>query len=117
MNQAGHDVVDHDHAPTIGQLKDARALARGAGRIIRRAQDPGVAIDGADQLALVPDMIAGGDGIDADRIEALADLVGYPEAGRRVLAIDHAEIDTQRRPYARQLGDDRIPARPTEHIS
>ena len=51
--------------------------------------------DVRDDLALVPDMIAGGDDVDAGGVELLADLVGDAEAVRGVLAIGDDKIERE----------------------
>jgi hypothetical protein len=114
--QPGHDVDDGDPAP-VAKLVGAGALARRAGREVDGAQQARVGVDRGDDLALIPDMIAGGDAVDAGGIEALTDLVGDAEPGRRVLAVDGDEVEGEGITQARNFLDHRVAARPTEDIA
>ena len=90
------------------RLEQPDAVPGRAGGKILGPQQSGMAVDELGRVLLVPDMIAGGDDIDAGAIELLADRLGDAEAAGGVLAIDHHEIELQIAAQARQhLGDGR----------
>ncbi len=80
-------------------------------------QQARIAVDIGNDLAPVPDMVAGGDDIDAAGIEFGADLVGDAEAVRGVLAVDDDEIERQFAAQARQMRADHLAPRPPDHIA
>ena len=114
--QTRHGIHHHQAAP-VGQREDAMALARRARREVDRSQQAGIAVDVGDDLAFVPDMVAGGDDIDPGGIELGADLVGDAEAMRRVLAIDDDEIERELTPEARHMRDHNLAARAADDIA
>ena len=73
--------------------------------------------DVGDDLALVPDVVAGGDAVDAGLVQLGADLGGDAEARRRVLAVDRHEIETEFAPQARDFLDHRIAAGPADDVT
>ena len=87
------------HAGLRGSLEDA--IAGKAGLEVGRAQDAAGAILAigrhgvqiVDQLALVPDVIAGGEHVRAQVEEVFGDLRGDAEAAGGVLSIDDDEFD------------------------
>ena len=92
-------------------------LPRRAGREVQRPQQPRVAVDIADDLAPVPDVVAGGDDVDAAVIELGADLVGDAEAVRGVLAVDDDEIEPSSWRSRGMCGDDRVAPGPPHHVA
>ena len=56
---------------------------------------PRVAVDVGDELALVPDVIAGRQDVDAAIVELAAKALGQAKAAGRVLGIDDDEIERE----------------------
>ena len=77
----------------------------------------GITGDIGDDLAAVPDMVSGGDDIDAGGIEFAADLVCDAEAGGGVLAIDDDEIEGQLAAETRQVFDHARPSRAADDVA
>ena len=92
--QPAHQIDDEGAAPIVERVQPPAGAGRGR-RKIRRAQDARVAVDIGDQLALVPDMVAGGQDIDAAIVELAADPLGQAKAARRVLGVDDDEIERE----------------------
>ena len=107
----------HHHNSLAGSLIDAHAAPGRSLREILRAQEPLVAIDGGDDLASIPDMIAGGHDIGAGLVELARDLIGDADAARGVLAVDDNEINCESRPQAGQMFLDRVTAGAADHIA
>ena len=61
---AAHD-IDDQHARAVPGLDQRRAAAGRAGRIVDRADETRRALDEDQRLALVPGMVAAGDGVGA----------------------------------------------------
>ena len=72
---------------------EVRAPPGRAGRKVHRAQQPRLALDEDERLALVPGMVAEGDGIGAGGQELVADRLGDAEAAGGVLAVDDDAIE------------------------
>ena len=89
----------------------AAPRARRAGREIRRAQQPRLALDIGDDLALVPGMVAGGQHIGAGIVKLAANLLGQAETVRRVLGVDDRDIDLEVAAQPRQMRLHRVAAR------
>ena len=87
--------MDDQDPAAARRIKDADAPSRRAGGVVHRPQEPGIAVDVIDDLAAVPDMIAGGDNVDPGVVELLANLGRDAEAMGRVLAVDDDEIEGQ----------------------
>ena len=77
------------------------AAAGRAGGEVERADDARLAVDVADQLALVPDMVAHGDDVGTGGQELVGDGGGEPVAAGGVLAVDDDRIELERRRAAR----------------
>ena len=77
------------------RLEQVGAPARRAGREVERPQQALVLGDVGDDVALVPDMVAGGDAVDAGIVQLGADLGGDAEARGGVLAVDDDEIEAE----------------------
>ena len=114
--ESRHRVDDQNLAP-VGERENAGALAGRAGRKIDRAQQTRIAVDIGNDLAPVPDVIAGRHHVRAGGVELGADLVGDAEAMRRVLAVDRDEIEAELTPEAWQLGDDDIAPGAADHVA
>src|SRR5208282_3377880 len=78
-------------------------------------------IDGAvevvGEFALVPDMISGGEHVDAEIEKLLGDLRGEAEATGGILSVGNAEIDAVLPEQRRNLLAHNRPPRPPENIS
>ncbi len=99
---AAHDVGHHD-ARAVPREIEARAAARRAGGEIGRPQETVLARGEVQRLALVPDMVAGGDHVGAGLERGAEDVVGDAEAAGRVLAVDDDEIEPEIRNQPGQL--------------
>ena len=84
-------------------VDDPAAASGRAGRIIRRPDDPVGLVERAAELALVPDVVAGGDEVDAGREHLVGGLLREPEAAGGVFAVGDHEIDVVL--FAEQAGD------------
>ena len=62
--EPAHD-VDDENACAVARLDQVGAAARRAGRVIHRPEQPRLALDEDERLALVPGMVAERDGIGA----------------------------------------------------
>ena len=90
---------------------------RRAGRIVQRAQHAMVAVDLGDQVALIPDMVAGGDAVGAGLVELGGDLRGDAESAGGVLAIDDDKIGVQPAAQHREMLQRGPPAAAADHIA
>ncbi len=84
---------------------------------VRGAQQTGVALDVLDQLALVPDVVAGREDVGAGIVQLAGQPLGQAETMRRVLRIDDHKIGGEVAPQRRQVGLDRLPPGPPDHIA
>src|SRR5690606_1905122 len=114
--QPPHQVQHHDPA-AARRLIDADPAARRSRRIVLRPEQPRIAVDEADSLALVPHVVAGGDDIDAGGVELRADFLGDAEAGSRVLAVDDDEIEGELAAQPRQMLEHHLAAGPPHQIT
>ena len=74
-------------------LPDVRAAAGLARGVVERAQELGDEVDDADDLLLVPDVVAGGQAVDPRVEDLVADLLGDAEAAGGVLDVGDAVVD------------------------
>ena len=93
------------------------ARTRRAFREVRRTQEAGVAVDIRDELPLIPDVVPGGQDIDAAIVEFAAEALGKPEPAGRVFRVDHDEVDRQFVAQPRHVLLDGVPARAADHIA
>ena len=77
----------------VPRARDVAAVARHAGGVVGRPQQPRLGADVVERFFLVPDVIARGHDVDAQVEELVADLPRDAEAGGRVLAVGDDEID------------------------
>src|SRR5260370_35602413 len=92
----------------------------GTGRAFREVggtQDAGIAVDVGDQLALVPDMVPGGQDIDAAIIELAAKALCQATAARRIFGVDDNEVDGELTAQGREALLDRIPPGAPDHVA
>ena len=74
----------------LSALADVRAAAGLAGRVVERAQQLGDEVDHAQDLLLVPDVVARGHAVHPGVEDLVADVLGHAEAARGVLDVgDH----------------------------
>ena len=89
---AAHD-IEHQHAGAVASLADGDAAARRAGRKIDRPDHARLPFDEDQGLALVPGVVAERDDVRAGVQDVVGNRLGDAEAARRVLAIDHDEVE------------------------
>ena len=86
-------------------------------REIGGPQDARVAADIRDKLALIPDVIAGRQDIDAAIVEFAAEALGQSETARGVLGVDYDEVNSEISPQLRQIFFDGVAARAAHHVA
>ena len=79
--------------PRAPPLADVRPAAGLAGGVVERAEELGNEVDDAQDLLLVPDVVARGEAVDPHVEDLVADVLRDPEAARRVLDVGHAVVD------------------------
>ena len=114
--QPSHRVDNEDRA-AVGQRENAVAVAGRAGRKIDRAQQTRIAADIRNDLALVPNVIAGGDDVASRGVEIAAIFLGDTEAMRRVLAVDDDEVERQFAAQPFHVPGDHVAAGAAHHIA
>ena len=110
MKSAPMTLTTRTRAPFFAVI-DVGAAAGRARRIVDRAQEAVVALGEGQRLALVPDMVAGGDAVGAGVEQLLQDLLGDAEAAGGVLAVDDDEVEAMLCDEAGKLRGDRRAAR------
>src|SRR5579875_3941001 len=127
-------VVGHEDLPlqiddrkclAIGQRALKDAVAGRSRRVVGGADDAARALLAFgrhglhifDQLALVPDMIAGGDDMRAEIKEFFGDGGSYAEAPGCIFTIDDEQIDAVRLEDVRQMLPDDAPSGAAEDIA
>ncbi len=111
-----HDVDDR-HLRAVAGRVDVDAASRRSGREIDRTQQARLPVDIDEGFALVPDVVAGGHHIGARIHHILKDLLGDAEAGGRILAIHHDEIEAVFLDQARQSLNGSGAAGPADQIT
>jgi hypothetical protein len=94
--------VDYQHVGTVRRLEQAYTLSRRALRKIERPQQTVLTFDEDQRLALIPDVIAGGDNVCAGIEKLIRDDFGDAEAAGCVLAVHHDEVSRVARAQFRQ---------------
>ena len=89
---AAHGVDDRDLVAGIGVVDEPAAPGSLVG-VVDRAQDGPIGVEVVVDLALVPDVVAAGDDVDAAAEQLLGQAGGQPRAGRHVLAVGDDEVD------------------------
>ncbi len=117
-------VVDLDgHESTALEADDERAVghdcaaARGGLRIVERAQDRCLAIHVRHHVLVVPDVVAGGDDVDAGVEQLFGHLGRDAETGGGVLAVANDEINLVFIPEAGQVFLNGLPAGPSNDVA
>ena len=103
-------------APFALSITDAPRPGR-AGRVIGRPDEPGLALDEDERLALVEGVVAKRHRIDADGAEIVEDGFGEAEAAGGVLAVDDDEIEPPAGAQNRNLLEDGGAARPADDVA
>ena len=85
--------VDDEDAGAVPGLDHGGAAAGRAGREVRRAHEPRLALDEDERLALVQGMVAERHGVGAGHQDLVADRLGDAEAAGGVLAVDDDAIE------------------------
>ena len=111
------DDLHDQHLAAVRQPQQGAAAPGRAGQHVERPDQARVLVDVADQLALVEDMIAGGDQIGAGGVEILADLGGDAEAAGGVLAVDDHDVQAEIGAQPRQPVDQHPPSGPADDVA
>ena len=85
-------VDDRDLVAAIGVMDEPAATGRLVG-VVDRPQDGAIGVEVLVDLALVPDVVAARDHVDAAAQQLLGEARGEAHAGRDVLAVRDHEID------------------------
>ena len=109
--------MHHDNPPPARVPEFGNSLARCPGREIFRPENPRFFIEMGNDIALVPDMVAGGDHIDADAIEFIADFRRDTEPAGRVFTIHDDEIEVIAFAQHGNMLDHGLAPGPPDHIA
>ncbi len=109
--------VDHADLDAVGRRERPPAAAGQARRIVRGPQDAVGLVQLAAELALVPDVVAAGDEVDAGREHRLGGLRGQAEAARRVLAVGDHRVDVVLLPRELEMLLENLAARRTHDVA
>ena len=102
----------------VGGLDQIAAPRPGVpGGIIGGADQPRLALDEDQRLALIEGVVAERHRVDAGGEELLADRLGDAEAAGGVLAVDDDEIEPPARAQERQPAEDRGAPRAPDHVA
>ena len=83
----------HDAEPSADDLDHGDPPARVALRIVGRADDALLAVEEGVDLGVVVGVVAERDGVDAHVEDRAGHLLGDADAPRRVLAVDHHDVE------------------------
>ena len=111
---AAHHVEDADVDALDGD--DPAAAAGRAGRIVRRPDDTVGFVELAAELALVPDVVAGRDEVDAGREHLLGGLPGKAETAGGVFAVGDADVDVVLFADERKMFGQRLASGSSDHV-
>ena len=111
-----HRVDDRDLVAGIGVV-DEPAAAGCLVRIVDRPQDGAIGVEVLVDLALIPDVVAAGDDVNAAVEQLLGQARGETGTGRHVLTVRDDEIDVPVVPQLRQDGGHRQPARLADDVA
>lgn len=94
--QSCHDIDDQDFF-AVGEGVEIKAFPRRAFGIVEGAQNARFGIDGADEFFLSPDVIAGGEYVDAEGKKFLRQFVGDAETGSCIFGVgdDHVRLQAR----------------------
>ena len=108
--------IDDQHVPPADPVQPPAGTRR-ALREIRRTQQARVAVDIGDELPLVPDVVAGGQDVDAAIVEFAAEALGQAESAGRVLRVDDDEVEREFVAQRRHVLLDGVAARAADHVA
>ncbi len=114
--QPRHDVDDQDVSPAC-RREHGNARPRGRPGIIVRAQNSFLGVEVRDDLALVEDVVAGGDRVRPGIEELVADLGRDAEAAGGVLAVDDDEVERELVAQPGEMLRHHRSARPANHVT
>ena len=114
---AALEVQDGDVGPVRGDVGAPATTRHALGPVVVRSQDPLVAVEGRQDLLLVPDVIARGDDIHARPVERLGGGRGEAHPSGQVLAVGGDEVHAVEIPQAGELPLDGLAARPADHVA
>ena len=109
--------VDDEHPAAAGHRDQIGAAARRARREIGGADQPGLALDIDQRLALIEGVIAESYRIGAGFEELLANRLGDAKAAGGVFAVDGDEVEPPSGAQKRKLGQKHGAARPPDHVA
>ncbi len=109
--------VDHADGHVVPRSCDVAAVARGAGGIVGRPQQPRLGPDVIERLFLVPDVIAGRHHVHAQVEELVADFARDAEPRGRVLAVGDDEVDLMAAHQGGKTGPDELPSRSADDVA
>ena len=66
---------------------------------------------------MVPDVVAGGQDVDAGVVELTAEALGQAKSAGRILRVDDNEVDRELLPQCRHMLLDRVAAGAADHVS
>ena len=113
---AAHRVDDRDLVAGIGVV-DEPAAARCLVGVVDRPKDGAIGVEVLVDLALVPDVVAAGDDVDAAAEQLLGQARGETGTRRDVLAVRDDEVDVPVVPKLGQDGGHRQPARFADDVA
>ncbi len=111
--------ADHQHALACGRLEHPGPPAGGVGKpgIVQRAQQPRLAVDEGQGLALVPGMVAERQAVGAGLEQLGGGAFGDPEARGGVLGVHHHELQAQPAAQGRQVPGQPLSPRAPDHVA
>ena len=113
---AAHD-VDHTDRAAVRRARQVAAVARDAGGVVGRPEEPRLDADVVERFFLVPDVVAGRHHVDAPSQELIADLAGDAEAGRRVFGVGDDDVDLMVVDERGQTALDELASRPPDDVA
>ena len=114
---AAHDVDHADRPAVVASRATIAAVARRAGRVVGRPQQPRLGADVVERFLLVPDVVARGHHVDAAVEQLVADLARDAEAGGRVLGVGDDEVDRVAVDEGRQPVLDQVAPGPADDVA
>ena len=111
-----HEVDDRYLSP-VGELMKEPAAPWRVRWVIERPQDRAIGLQILVDLALVPDVVAGGDDVDPHAQQLLCQGRRQSHAGRHVLAIGDHQVDVHLGAQIRQRVPDSHAARLSDDVS
>jgi hypothetical protein len=110
--------VHHPEPPAVRGGDDRAPAPRGAGGVVRRADQPGAGgVEVRPDLALRPDVVAAGEEIDLGGEELFGRVGGDARPGGRVLGVRDHEVEPLARDEARDEPLHGLPAGLAEDVA